>query len=95
VPSITGIFIYTEDEDYEFKIREIIGSCVRELKHDATTRHEAEAKWFASNFVEELQIACASGDQRLVAICAIWKLVHFDVTQGGILSRRRCRRLQG
>ena len=37
--SITGIFMYTEDEDYEFKIREIIGSCVRELKTDATTRH--------------------------------------------------------
>ncbi len=31
--------MYTEDEDYEFKIREIIGSCVRELKTDATTRH--------------------------------------------------------
>ncbi len=39
MPSITGIFIYTEDEDYEFKIREIIGSCIRELKHKATTRH--------------------------------------------------------
>ena len=30
--------MYTEDEDYEFKIGEIIGSCVRELKNDATTR---------------------------------------------------------
>ena len=39
VLSITGIFMYTEDEDYEFKIREIIESCVRELKNDATTRH--------------------------------------------------------
>ena len=29
----------TEDEDYEFKIREIIGSCVRGLKNDATSRH--------------------------------------------------------
>ena len=39
MPSITGILMYTEDEDYEFKIREIIESCVRELKNDATTRH--------------------------------------------------------
>ncbi len=31
--------MYTEDENYEFEIREIIGSCVRELKNDATTRH--------------------------------------------------------
>ena len=38
MPSITGICMYTEDEDYEFKIREIIGSCVRELNNDATTR---------------------------------------------------------
>ncbi len=37
--SITGIFMYTEDEDYEFKIGEIIGSCVPKLKNDATTRH--------------------------------------------------------
>ena len=44
MPSITGIFMYTEDEDYEFKIREIIGSCVRELKNDATTRHAKPKK---------------------------------------------------
>ena len=44
MPSITGIFIYTEDEDYEFKIREIIGSCVRELKNDANTRHAKEKR---------------------------------------------------
>ncbi len=43
VPSITGIFMYTEDKDYEFKIREIIWSCVREL-NDATTRHAKQKR---------------------------------------------------
>jgi hypothetical protein len=36
--------MYTEDEDYEFKIREIIGSCLRELKNDATTRHAKQKR---------------------------------------------------
>ncbi len=34
----------TEDEDYEFKIRDINRSCVRELKNDATTRHSKQKR---------------------------------------------------
>ena len=44
MPSITGIFMYTEDEDYDFKIREINGSCVRELKNDAIARHAKQKR---------------------------------------------------
>ena len=44
MPSITGIFMYTEDEDYEFKIREVNGSGVRELKYDATTRYAKQKR---------------------------------------------------
>jgi hypothetical protein len=34
----------TEDEDYELKIREINGSCVRELKNDAIARHAKQKR---------------------------------------------------
>ena len=34
----------TEDEDYEFKIRDINRSCVRELKNDGTTRHAKQKR---------------------------------------------------
>jgi len=84
--------MYTEDEDYEFKIREINGSCVRELKNDATTRHAKRKRQL--NFVEELQITGSSRNQRLAATCVIWKLARYDATQGRILSRRRCRCLK-
>jgi hypothetical protein len=53
--------MYTEDEDYELKIREINGSCVRELKYNATTRHAKQKRNGAEAiFVEELRIAGAS-----------------------------------
>ena len=42
----------TEDEDYEFKIREINGSCVRELKNDATTRHAKQKQIGAKATIE-------------------------------------------
>ena len=44
MPSITGIFMYTEDEDYDFKIREINESCVPELKNDAIARHAKQKR---------------------------------------------------
>ena len=55
VPSITGVFMYTGDKDYEFKIREINGSCVWELKNDVTTTHAKQKRIGAeaTNFVEE------------------------------------------
>jgi hypothetical protein len=36
--------MYTEDEYYELKIREINGSCVRELKNDAIARHAKQKR---------------------------------------------------
>ncbi len=36
--------MYTEDEDYDFKTREINGSCVWELKNDAIARHAKQKR---------------------------------------------------
>ena len=36
--------MFTEDEDYELKIRDINRSCVRELKNDGSNRHAKQKR---------------------------------------------------
>ncbi len=42
----------TEDEDYEFKTRDTIRSCVRELKNDGTTGHSKQKRIGAEATIE-------------------------------------------
>ncbi len=77
--SITGIFMYTEDEDYEFKIREINESCVRELKNDATNRHAKQKR---------KQRPETGGHLRDLEACSLLCYVRQDPFQRTCLERR-------